>query len=325
MFPLEPDQVAAVRDLNERIRRAEVPFEQVDCICGSREFREIAGTDRYGMLQPTAICVRCGLVQSNPRMTEDAYRDFYESDTYRRIYDGNSFLERYEEIYRDGRGEGVFSRVTAQRPAGQIESVLEFGAGGGWNLVPFIDAGVSAAGYDLSPDLVRLGRSKGINLLQGSLDEIEGTYDVVLMIQVLEHLPDVPGTMARLGEHLNPGGMLFVEVPDIEQFVTGQIQNAHTYYFSRKTLEFSASQAGLELVHCALEPAQQITAAFVPSGRPPIAVEALAGHYDEMVERVRRYERGVRRRARFGPAVRVLDSVGLTTPLRRVLGAASGR
>jgi 2-polyprenyl-3-methyl-5-hydroxy-6-metoxy-1,4-benzoquinol methylase len=325
MFPLEPDQMAAVRDLNERIRSAEVPFEQVDCICGGGEFREIAGTDRYGMLQATAICVRCGLVQSNPRMTEDAYRDFYESDTYRRIYDGNSFLERYQAIYRDGRGEGVFSRVTGQRPASKIASVLEFGAGGGWNLVPFIRAGIPATGYDLSPELVELGRSKGVDLIQGSLDEIEGTYDVVLMIQVLEHLPDVPGTLARLSAHLSPGGMLFVEVPDIEQFVTGQIQNAHTYYFSRKTLEFSASQAGLELVHCALEPAQQITAAFVPSDRAPISADALAGHYEQMVARVRRYERGVRRRARLGPAVRVLDSVGLTAPIRRVLGASSGR
>jgi 2-polyprenyl-3-methyl-5-hydroxy-6-metoxy-1,4-benzoquinol methylase len=258
------------------------------------------------------------LVQSNPRMTDAGYTTFYESDLYRRVYDGDGFLEKYETIYSDGRAEELFSRVTARRPVASIQSLLEFGAGGGWNLLPFIRSGIRVAGYELSTDLVELGNGKGIDLRHGGIEDVEGTYDVILLIHVLEHLTDVPGSLAKLGSHLNPGGMLFVEVPDIEDFFMAQIQNAHTYYFSRKTLEFSASRAGLAMTHQARMEAQ-ISAAFATSASAPLPVEFLAGHYDEMVSMLRQFQRNHRVRTPVRALGRVLDLVGLKEPVRNIL------
>ena len=114
--PLGLEQLEAVRSLNRRILAGIVPFEAVPCLCGGTEFDEIATTERYGFAQKTVICRTCGLVQSNPRMTDAAYRDFYSSDEYRRIYDSPDFLHEYERNYLDGRGELIFAFVTAQRP-----------------------------------------------------------------------------------------------------------------------------------------------------------------------------------------------------------------
>jgi SAM-dependent methyltransferase len=252
-------------------------------------------------------------------MTDAGYRHFYESDAYRRIYDGDLFLESYEAIYVDGRADELFARLTALRPRANIGSVLEFGTGGGWNLLPFIDAGIEAVGYDYSPELVALGTSKGLPLIQGSLEEIEGTYDVVLVVEVLEHLTDVLGSLKTLRRHMAPDGLLWIEVPDVEDFSIALLQNAHTYYFSRKTLEFFASQAGLRMVRHIREPEGCMSAGFVASDEEPLTIDFLAGHYDEMVAVLRRYGRSYRLRTPVRALGRVLDSVGLREPVQEAL------
>ncbi len=319
VLKLGSDQIAAVRAMNDKITSSEVAFEEVDCLCGSSRFAEIARTDRYGLLQSTVICVRCGLILSNPRMTDAAYRRFYESDEYRRVYEGDRFVESCAVNYSDGRGEEVFARVTAHRPAAQIRSVLEFGAAGGWNLVPFVQAGVDVTGYDYSEELVALGRSKGLNLIQGGVDDLEGTYDVIILNHVMEHFTDVPGTMKKLRDRLAPDGLAFVEVPDMENFYVGQLQNAHTYYFTRRTFEFCASLAGLRIVDRRREPNGHMSAVLVASEAPPLAVGVLSGHYDEMAALVRRYARTYRLRTPIRAVGRALDSVGLKEPVRRIL------
>jgi SAM-dependent methyltransferase len=317
---LTPGQVESVRAMNQRIRASDIPFETVACICGGTDFQQIAGTDRYGLLQPTAICTSCGLVQSHPRMTDDAYRHFYESDEYRRIYEGEPFPQKCETNYTDSRGKALFSKLARYREASSIGSVLEVGAGGGWNLVPFIEAGIPVAGYDYSPELVALGANKGINLIRGGIEDIEGTFDLVLLIHVLEHFTDVPASLSKIREHMNPGGLLWVEVPDIEVFDGGQIQNAHAYYFSQRTLEFSASQGGFRMVHHARDPAVgHMAAGFVASNSPPLTREFLAGHYDDMAVRLRHYERTYRLRSPVRAAGRLLDAFGLAKPFKAAL------
>jgi hypothetical protein len=319
VLKLGSDQIAAVRALNDKIRSSEVAFEEVDCLCGSSRFAEIARTDRYGLLQSTVICVRCGLIQSNPRMTDTAYRRFYESDEYRRVYEGDGFVERCEANYSDGRGEELYARVTARRPAAQIRSVLEFGAAGGWNLGPFVRAGIEVTGYDYSGELVALGKRKGLNLIQGGLDDVEGTYDVIILNHVMEHFTDAPGSLRVLREHLASDALMFVEVPDIENFYVGQIQNAHTYYFTRRTFEFCASMAGLRMLHQQREPNGHMSAVFVASDAPPLDVGVLSGHYDEMAALIRRYTRTYRLRTPIRAVGRALDSLGLKEPVRRIL------
>lgn len=319
ILALGADQVAAVAAMNEKIERSEIPFECVDCPCGSSRFAGLACSDRYGLIQSTVICTRCGLVQSNPRMTESAYRRFYESDEYRVIYEGDRFLDACQAHYLDGRGNAVYERVTSYRPATQIRSVLEFGAAGGWNLLPFLAAGIQATGYDYSRDLVTLGRTKGIDLVCGGLEDVAGQYDVIVLNHVVEHFSDVPQALRTLRAHLAPDGFMFVAVPDVEDFALGQLQNAHTYYFTRRTLEFCGALAGLRMTNHRRELSGHMSAIFVPSDEPLPDVSLLEGHYDEIAARLRRFERRHRLLAPVRVAGRILDSIGLKTPVRRLL------
>jgi len=116
---------------NKQINNGTIKFESVPCLCGCVDFDRIASIDRYGILQETVVCRKCGLIQSNPRMTEDSYKKFYESDQYRKIYDNMSLSEYTEWKYQTHSGKQIFEVVNRIVPLNVSSNVLEIGAGGG--------------------------------------------------------------------------------------------------------------------------------------------------------------------------------------------------
>lgn len=122
------EMLKAVYSFNQRITSNDILFEEVPCLCKNEVFALIASADRYGLIQSTVICNRCGLVQSNPRMTPECYRVFYESDEYRRLYDGSAF--DYEKFYTSGRGNSIYETLLRHKQLKKSDSVLEIGSGG---------------------------------------------------------------------------------------------------------------------------------------------------------------------------------------------------
>lgn len=85
---------------------------------------------------------------------------------------------------------------------------------------------------ELSDDLDALPHTTVVRgALPGVLDQLgDGTFDVVVLSSVLEHLDDDEGVLARLHALLSPGGVLFVNVPS---------------WWGKTALEFSAFRLGL--------------------------------------------------------------------------------
>lgn len=52
-----------------------------------------------------------------------------------------------------------------------------------------------------------------VSILEDSQQIEPGTYDVVLCLDVLEHVPDPPALVAQFADHLQPGGLLIVHAP----------------------------------------------------------------------------------------------------------------
>ena len=247
---LNKGQKEAVAIFNERVRSGEVLFENCVCLCQGAEFSLLATIDRYGMLQTTVICKQCGLVQSNPRMIKEAYMHFYTTDEYRRLYDSDDFLDRCVRLYDDPRrGKAILDIVSRYKPIAEMQSVLEIGAAGGWNIYPFMQAGCKVRGYDFSEELVAFGRKKGIDLVCGDVFAVEGVYDVIILNHVIEHFTDFLVEMKCVRTHLADGGILFVAVPNIKHFNIAMLQNAHTYYFSQKTFRYYMQQCGFCIIH----------------------------------------------------------------------------
>lgn len=193
--------------------------------------------------------------------------------------------------------------------------MLECGAGGGWNLLPFVKQGLFVKGYDFSRELIKLGNRKGINLVHGSISDIKGKYDVIIANHVIEHLTNFLSDIKKLKSHLNDDGIMYIGVPDIQKFGMGHLQNAHIYYFTLKTLRYYMGKCGLKMMHHQPETGGHMSGIFVVD-EPQIDDKFLEGHYEEMTKMLRRYSRLYYPRRFF---LKVLDLVGLKNTIKRIL------
>ncbi|MDD5138890.1 MAG: class I SAM-dependent methyltransferase [Verrucomicrobiales bacterium] len=299
---LSPDQKAAVFEFNTKVQNGEIHFESVGCLCGSWKFVLIAGYDRFGMRQSTVMCESCGLVQSNPRMTAEETKRFYSSDTYRRLYNSTDYLEQFEAAYFPKTGKNILEEVAKIKTVNASVSVLEIGAGGGWNLVSFRDAGASVLGVDYSPSLVELGKAHGIAMQQGDADGIQGQYGVIILNHVFEHLLDPLGTLETVKKHLKPDGIVYIGVPNFLNFPLNNLQNAHTYYFDPLTFAHYCLMAGLSCV--AHGPSEKYHMFGIFKSSPAASPSSLDGHGRQVLKFLKRVKR--RRQLKLW-----MDSIGI--------------
>ena len=74
--------------VESKIQNGKYKFESVCCpICDSEGFELLSEKDRYGLAYNVVVCKTCGLVYTNPRMTQSSYNEFYDSE-YRKLYVG---------------------------------------------------------------------------------------------------------------------------------------------------------------------------------------------------------------------------------------------
>jgi len=98
--------------------------------------------------------------------------------------------------------------------------ILEVGAGAGvtlkWLKTLYPKAETTAV--ELNPDLLDELKQNVDVVIIGQIDEAFArlkTYDLILLLDVLEHLPDSTATLRELAKFLEAGGHIIVSVPNI--------------------------------------------------------------------------------------------------------------
>ena len=97
-----------------------------------------------------------------------------------------------------------------------------------------------AQGIDADEQAVRFCMERGVRDVQqvtaSTLPFADGTFDLVTILDVLEHIDDDAGTLRELHRVLRPGGMLLVSVPAY-RFLWGpqdEISNHKRRYLARE-------------------------------------------------------------------------------------------
>ena len=102
--------------------------------------------------------------------------------------------------------------------SGSPGRLLEIGCGSGRFLNRMRKAGWAVEGIDFDPVVAaRVEEKFGIPVAIGSLPDLgytEGTYDVVAMSQVIEHVPDPAVLLKECRRVLRPGGRLVLSTPN---------------------------------------------------------------------------------------------------------------
>ncbi len=94
-------------------------------------------------------------------------------------------------------------------------SLLEVGAGTGQDSVYFRDAGLTVVATDLSPEMVRHCREKGLDAYARDVKDLRmpaGSFDGVWAMNCLLHVPDadLPAVLREIRTVLRPGGLFYV-------------------------------------------------------------------------------------------------------------------
>jgi SAM-dependent methyltransferase len=107
----------------------------------------------------------------------------------------------------------------------------------------------SARAVDLLRE--RFDGNPNVKVVEGDAENAADgrTFDTIVMINVLEHIPDDIGALAALRDALNPGGKLLIYVPAFNLLYSRFDRTlGHYRRYRRKTVRLTCQRAGLEVV-----------------------------------------------------------------------------
>lgn len=200
----------------------------------------------------TVACLDCGLYRNDPLPTVEELKSFHEIE-YRESYKG----------VRGPKARNVFrsARLAVERmgdlrkrfPAGS--RVLDVGSGSGEMLCALQACGHRVTGIEADTVYAAYARDEyGVDVRAGGVLDVEfpaGAFDCMTMFHVLEHQPDPVSVLVRIRGWLADGGLLVVEVPNLDsphQHPGRRFHYAHVMGFTASSLKLAAKRAGFRVV-----------------------------------------------------------------------------
>ncbi len=117
--------------------------------------------------------------------------------------------------------------------------------------------GFAAEGVEISPYAAARAREKGLTVMTGTLSDVSAwsQFDVITMLDVLEHVGDPRGELARAHALLRPQGLLVLNTPDAGSSwarLMGRrwhliVPPEHLSYFNRHNLSVLLAEQGFVL------------------------------------------------------------------------------
>ena len=135
-----------------------------------------------------------------------------------------------------------------QKNFGQVNSVLDVGAGFGLFVKAFRELGCNADGVEISSYSVKIAKEKfNIDLFNGNLIDFQTDkkYDLVCFYHSFEHLPNPVETIQKVKTLLNVNGILWLSLPNVmslDRFIHKEKWNGwslpyHFFHYSPKSIK----------------------------------------------------------------------------------------
>lgn len=133
---------------------------------------------------------------------------------------------------------GARHDILAQLSTGSASHILELGCGEGATGAAALAAGKAGhyCGIELMPVVAETARTRLSEVVTGNIENIDltplhGRFDALIMSEVIEHLVDPWGSVARLLCCLRPGGEIIASSPNIahRKVIAGLIGGRFNY------------------------------------------------------------------------------------------------
>jgi SAM-dependent methyltransferase len=181
-------------------------------------------------------------------------------------YTQDYFSGRHSDGYSDYLGAEPVLRREFARSVEFIRSyrrdgkLLELGCAYGFFLMEAARH-FDVAGIELAEDAAAHGRRAGLKVVQGMADEANlrqiGHVDVIVLFDVIEHLPDPRETLALCHRQLNPGGIIVITTGDFGSMVAKlagvrwrlMTPPQHLWFFTQESMRRMSGGLGFSMEH----------------------------------------------------------------------------
>lgn len=192
-------------------------------------------------------CNVCGLV-----FAQQEGDSSYYAEKYRQLVD-REYLE--EEQGRRQASREILNRIEKHKKRGRL---LDIGCANGFFLDEARRRGWEVYGLELSKWAANYAREQlNLNVIRGTVGEAkfeDGFFDVIVMSDLMEHLPDPKYSLVKARGMLSNNGILYINTPDIDSLISKilkakwwGINKFHLFYFSKKTLESMLDACGFKV------------------------------------------------------------------------------
>lgn len=236
-------------------------LESIPCnLCGMDDCFVLARETKNKTLAQTCLCRNCGLVYINPRMTKEAYDEYYKF-FYRE--DRSAIKGKNEANLADSfEGMREFGRALMQRFRDCIRPglTIDVGSSTGGVLAGMRDEVPDLSVFGIEPSVAEseFARAHGVETYTGLFENFSdrdfGPVAQIICVQSLNHLLDPRSFFKWSFEKLADGGHLILSVKDFRfqcrrsGRVEAGIQTDHVFMFVPETLKRFVESVGFRIV-----------------------------------------------------------------------------
>lgn len=228
-------------------------------LCGSKNFKEYLKVKDHSISKEDFTikkCNECGLRMTSPRPDDKDLTKYYESEDYISHSDTKKGL--INRLYHFVKQLTIKQKQDLIAKLSKGKTLLDIGCGTGDFLIYCKEKGWRVSGLEPDPNARKKAEEKGLNEvadLPKFYDLNPGSYDVITMWHVMEHVADLNAYFKQLHLLLKDKGHLIIAVPNpdspdalkYKEYWAALDVPRHLFHFSKQNLKDLASKHHFKL------------------------------------------------------------------------------
>jgi 2-polyprenyl-3-methyl-5-hydroxy-6-metoxy-1,4-benzoquinol methylase len=206
-------------------------------------------------------CAACDILFVSP-MLDDQLDLIYPNNYY--AFDGAQ--QSFAQKIKDKLDLRLFRKITEHFHSDTALNILDVGGGNGWLLDLFtqLDRKFGETWVvDLDAKAQEKARAKGHHFHLGPVEEFtyDGKFDIVLMLNLIEHVKDPRAVLLQIKSLLSENGKVLIKTPNFKSLDAKLFKNnnwggfhtpRHFVLFTQSSFERLAQEVGLEITQSQL-------------------------------------------------------------------------